>query len=174
MTIRWPVVLYSVAVAGMVSGADAQSGAPPHAPNFCTPDVCLEVAPIPQPERRRFVKPSFSTNDRGGTKRIRISFETLGDVLVTLFASSEGPGDSVFVNGPCAEGGSCVRGAITAEGAGGMTSNESLKCQIRMLWVMRPGYRVTESSDVSQAAAYRIATKRNGSTCIGYMLPNGR
>jgi len=168
MTSKWFVLLFAFTAVGVMSGAAAQDGAPPHAPNFCTPGLCLEVAPLPQPEQQRFVTPIFFTNDSGGTKRIRISYGTLGDIIVTLSALSDARGDPIFVNKPCAEGESCVQGTVTAEGALGKASDD-LKCQIRMIWVMRPGYRVVQSGDISETVAYTIATKRNGSTCVGFL-----
>ncbi|WP_420137914.1 hypothetical protein [Sphingomonas sp.] len=141
---------------------------PPHAPTFCSQNLCLEAGSIiPQPEVHRVVTPSFSTSNTGDGRRIRIDYNGFGTIVIAMPSpGSESVGSSSLDAG-CTAAISCPSLNMTIEGSSGLMSNDDLKCKISMIWVMQPYYRVIKGGDVAQSVDYIVATRRSDSRCIG-------
>lgn len=139
-------------LSGIILPASSSNGEdgpppPPFSPNFCTSRICLEVSPIPNPELHKFIKPIFSAIDSPDRTSIKILFEGVGLISIDTAAESSltSSGQESFINStPCDRVKACKFLNISATPSDNSISPETLKCQIRRIWLMKGGsYKIT-------------------------------
>lgn len=74
------VIMASYLLALMMAGEAA--GAPPHAPNFCSSQFCVEIQPIISGVSKGFLVPTRHVTEEDDTSRMELNFNGFGSLII--------------------------------------------------------------------------------------------
>jgi hypothetical protein len=159
--------LFLLAVLNPINAvARTADGAPPASPNLCSTEICLEAAPLPQPDKHRFIVPTFSIRSEPSSYTLIISYEGIGSLEMSkvVIGSGRALAGQTLVKTRCQAGERCAGFVVNVLSLNGNLSPEDFKCQIRRIWIMDNSYRPI-SNAIAQSYSAMISLRMEGERC---------